>query len=209
MARRAADTRGLVLAGVMGYEGHLLQVPDLKEKQRRVREAIGLLTDTARQLVAAGLPCPIVSCGGTGTYTFSVEQPGITEIQAGGAIFMDQFYGQACQVSELQYALTVLATVVSCPTPRRAIVDAGRKTMDQQISLPRVLDHPGVAVEYLSAEHGVLHIDPGAAALRIGQRLEFVPGYVDFTTVLHDYFYVIRDEKLLDVWPLVARGRLQ
>jgi D-serine deaminase-like pyridoxal phosphate-dependent protein len=66
-----------------------------------------------------------------------------------------------------------------------------------------------VDVEYLSAEHGVLKIDPKRATVRIGQRLEFVPGYVDFTTVLHDHFCVIQDNRLIAVWPLEARGKLQ
>ena len=37
----------------------------------------------------------------------------------------------------------------------------------------------------LSAEHGTLSLDPSAQDLKIGQRLELIPGYADLTTMLH------------------------
>ena len=40
-------------------------------------------------MVASGLPCPIVSAGGTGSYIYTIKVPGVTEIQAGGGVFMD------------------------------------------------------------------------------------------------------------------------
>jgi len=41
--------------------------------------------------------------------------------------------------------------------------------------------------------------------LKIGDRLELVPGYGDLTTVLHNQFFVLKDNKLVDIWPLTAR----
>ena len=134
--------------------------------------------------------------------------PGITEIQAGGAIFMDEFYRQRCHVSEFDFALTVLTTVVSRPTPERAIIDAGRKAMNMELALPCVVGRDDVEVSNLSAEHGLLRLGATATDLRIGDRLEFVPGYGDLTTVLHDRFYGFRQRRLAEIWPLAARGRL-
>jgi 3-hydroxy-D-aspartate aldolase len=102
----------------------------------------------------------------------------------------------------------VLATVTSLPAPDRAIIDAGRKTMSQDLHLPLIVDRPGVEVVYLSAEHGVLKRSPQAAPLQIGDRLTLIPGYGDFTTVLHDYFLGIREGRVEAVWPIAARGAL-
>ncbi|MEK6234395.1 MAG: alanine racemase [Planctomycetales bacterium] len=132
LARQVVSKPGLRLAGIMGYEGHLLTVPDLNEKRERIRQALGELVATKQLLEADGSPCPLVSAGGTGSYRFTVEVPGVTEIQAGGAIFMDAHYRHNCQVPDLQYALTVLTTIVSRPTPDRAVIDAGRKTLSQR-----------------------------------------------------------------------------
>lgn len=209
LARKIVEAPRLELAGIMGYEGHLLQIQDLAEKEQRIHGALACLVDTAQQIRDAGLPCPIVSCGGTGSYIYSITHPGITEVQAGGAIFMDLFYRNRCQVPDLQYAVTVLTTVVSRPAADRAIIDSGRKTLNQELYMPAVAGHPDITVKGLSAEHGALTLGPGAADLRIGQRLELIPGYVDFTTVLHDQFYGFRNGRLEVIWPIEGRGKIR
>ena len=208
LARELQALPGLELAGIMGYEGHLLTVPECEGKADKIARALGTLVETRGALVASGIACPIVSCAGTGSYLHSVRQPGITEIQAGGAVFMDAYYRHKCQVSELDFALTVVSTVVSRPAPGRAIIDAGRKTMHGDFQPPQVLGRDDVRIARLSAEHGELALDPSAQKLKIGDRLELVPGYADLTTVLHDQFYCFRDGRLVDVWPIEARGKL-
>jgi D-serine deaminase-like pyridoxal phosphate-dependent protein len=200
---------GLELAGVMGYEGHLLLIEDADEKSRRITEALGTLVGVKDDLLRAGLPCPIVSCGGTGSFEIAVAQPGITEVQAGGLIFMDAFYRNRCHVPRFNYALSILATVVSRPAPDRAIIDAGRKTMNMELHLPLIAGRDDIHVVNLSAEHGILRLDPSAQNLKIGERLEIIPGYGDFTTLLHERFHACRGERVEEVWPIAARGRLQ
>ena len=208
LAQEIARLPGIELAGVMGWEGHLVIVEDPKEKEARIREALSQLTATRDLLVANSLPCPIVSCGGTGSYPISVSHPGVTEIEAGGAIFMDAFYRRKCHISAFQLALKVVATVVSRPAPERAIIDAGRKTMNMEMAMPFVLGREDIEVKSLSAEHGTLTLAPSAQNLRIGDRLEIIPGYSDFTNVLHDQFYALRGTRIEAIWPLQGRGKL-
>lgn len=208
LARELASLPGIELAGIMGYEGHLLTLEDPEEKRRQIERALGILDEQARTLRAAGIPCEIVSCGGTGSYIHAVRQPGITELQAGGAIFMDNFYVQRCHVDGFQLALTVATTVVSRPAPDRAIIDAGRKSLNAEIQPASVLGRPGLTIKSLSAEHGTLNVAPEERALRIGDRLQLVPGYGDLTTVLHDQFLAFRGGRLEAIWPLQGRGKL-
>ncbi len=209
LAQQVARLPGLELAGIMGYEGHTLAIADMDEKIRKVHEALDILVDCARQIEAAGIPCPIVSCGGTGSYYISVEHPGITEVQAGGGIFMDALYRHILQVPDLEYAVTVLTSIVSRPTTDRAIVDAGRKTLNQELHIPLVHGRDDITVEALSAEHGRLKLDESAQDLRVGDRLELTPGYVDFTSVLHDDFYCFRDGRLESILPIEGRGKIR
>ena len=209
LAQRIVDLPGLKLAGIMGYEGHLLRVEDLKEKAESIRQALDLVGDSKRLLEENGIPCPIVSCGGTGSYVFTVQHPDVTELQAGGAVFMDRFYRESCQVENLGFAMTVLATVVGRPAPDRAIIDAGRKTMNIELCKPWFVGREGIEVQSLSAEHGTLTLAPEAQDLRIGDRLQMIPGYSDLTAVLHNAFFGFRGGRLEVVWPLEARGRLQ
>jgi D-serine deaminase-like pyridoxal phosphate-dependent protein len=208
LARRVGELPGIELVGIMGYEGHLLLVEDQGEKAARVCAALAQLVETAERISAAGPACQIVSCGGTGSLPFAVSQPGITEVQAGGVIFMDAFYRHKCRIDGFRYALTVVATVVSRPAEDRAIIDAGRKTMNIELQMPLAIGREDVLVDRLSAEHGSLKLGPTARDLAIGDRIEFVPGYGDLTTVLHNQFYVLQAGRLVDVWPLTARGRL-
>ncbi len=208
LARQLRELSGIELAGIMGYEGHLLTLADPAEKAQRIGEALGLLIETKQLLDRNGIPCPIVSCAGTGSYLYAARHPGITELQAGGAIFMDAFYRYKCQVPDLAYALTVLTTVVGRPAPERAIIDAGRKTLNTEVHTPLILGHDDMRITRLSAEHGELELDPSAQGLKIGDRLELIPGYADLTTVLHNEFYCFRNGRLVDVWPIEARGKL-
>jgi len=208
LARQVAASPGLDFVGIMGWEGHLVTVSDPAEKAGRIAEAVGLLRDTRSELERAGFACPIVSAGGTGSYQITARLGIATEIQAGGAIFMDLFYRNKCQVAAQEYALTILATVTSRPTPTRAVIDAGRKTMNQELIVPEVRGRDDLRVKSLSAEHGVLEVTSGPGPA-IGDRIELIPGYGDFTTVLHDRIYGMRSDRLEVCWPLDARGRLE
>lgn len=202
LAQQVHDLEGLQLAGLMAYEGHLLTIEDLRDKEAAIRSALGDVVALKDRLLAAGLPCPIVSCGGTGSYPITVQQPGITEIQAGGAIFMDAFYRRACQITDLQHALTVQTTVVSLPTPDRAMIDAGHKAMNIGIYRPHVHDRPDLTVDKLSAEHGFLIRSADGRPLKIGQQLTLIPGYGDQTNMLHPYFCGFRNDRLEQLIPI-------
>lgn len=208
LAQAVEGAPGLELAGVMGWEGHLLLISDEQEKEAAIRKCVGGLVDAAKRLRAAGMACPIVSCGGTGSSMCTLGCPGVTEVQAGGVIFMDRFYRERCQVREFDFALTILTTVVSRPVPDRAIIDAGRKTMNLELSVPFLPGREDIEITNLSAEHGLVGLKPSAQSVRIGDRLEWVPGYGDLTTMLHDRMYAFRDGRLAEIWPLEGRGRL-
>ena len=209
LAQAIAGLKGVRLAGIMGYEGHLLQVAEPAEKERKIREAIAVLVGCKEQIVKSGIGCEIVSAGGTGSYLYTAKCLGVTELQAGGGIFMDPYYRVKCQVPELDYALTVLATVVSRPTLERAILDAGRKTFNSDVATAVIAGHPDAVVKRLSAEHCELALGAESQRLKIGDKVEIVVGYGDFTNVLHDEFYGFRGDRLEIVWPILGRGKLQ
>ncbi len=200
---------GVKLAGIMGYEGHLLRIPDPDEKRRQINEAIGTLLHCRDRLLEHGLNCEIVSAGGTGSYQITADCEGVTELQAGGGIFGDPFYLQQCGLAGHDSALTVLATVVSRPSLTRAVLDSGKKTLYADLQLPVVKDFPDAKVQSLSAEHCLVELGPESQDWTIGDKVELFVGYADLTTVLHDRFYGIRDGIVETVWPILGRGKLQ
>ena len=170
----------------MGYEGHLLQVADPVEKRTKIQEAMGMLEDCRDAILKKGMCCDIVSAAGTGSYQITADQPVVTELQCGGGIFGDPMYRIKCGLTGLEPALTILATVVSRPMLERAVLDSGRKTVNGDMQMPLVKDFPDAEITRMSAEHGWMAVGPESHDLKIGDKIELIVGYADFTTVLHD-----------------------
>ncbi len=198
---------GLRFVGVMGWESHAVTIADPAEKARVVAEAIALLTASADACRRAGYPVDIVSCGGTGTFPFCAQQPGVTEIQAGGAIFSDMHYRTHYHL-DFPCALTLLATVTSRPTPTRVILDAGKKAMSSDAAAPHPLGVSATAVR-LSAEHGTIELSSPSDHPRIGDKLELIVGYSDTTVHLHEEIVGVRNGKIEAIWRVAGRGRIK
>ena len=56
LARHISLLYGVELAGIMGYEGHLLAIADQAEKTTKIREALGLLVAQKEMLEKSGIP---------------------------------------------------------------------------------------------------------------------------------------------------------
>jgi D-serine deaminase-like pyridoxal phosphate-dependent protein len=203
LARQAAQSDGIALRGIMGYEGHLQPIRNRAERESRTRQAMHGLVIAARMIRDSGLPCEIVSAGGTGTYDISGRIEGITEIQAGSYALMDTDYADVGVPFEP--AFWVLGTVVSRPTRDRCVADCGHKSMTKDHGSPAVRGIAGASVTSLNDEHATIAV-PAESTVAIGDRIELLPSHVDPTINLHDVFYVVDGEKVVDVWPISARG---
>ncbi|HUT53363.1 MAG TPA: DSD1 family PLP-dependent enzyme [bacterium] len=209
LAKLVAKSPGLKLRGVMGYEGHVVNMEDAGERRAEAGKSMGQLVRAAELIQSAGLPCAIVSGGGTGTYNFSGIIPGVTEIQAGSYCLMDVKYGHLDLGFE--NAATILSTVCS-RSPALAgwtIIDAGMKQMTYEFGLPELIGVPGARLAMLSEEHGHLFTDGGPSPLKIGDKVELYPSHICTTVNLHDRMYAIRNGRVENVWKVAGRGRSQ
>jgi D-serine deaminase-like pyridoxal phosphate-dependent protein len=203
LARRVADASGLSLQGVMGYEGQTVGIPDREKRETMTLGAMKRLTASVQAIRDAGLPCEIVSAGGTGTFDISGRIAGITEIQAGSYVLMDTAYGKLD--IPFEQAFWVLGTVLSRPTPGFCVTDTGLKSNTEDHGNPTVRDIEGATVLFLSDEHASITIPPDSPC-RVGDRLQFIPSHCDPTINLHDVIYAVRGDGVVDVWPISARG---
>jgi D-serine deaminase-like pyridoxal phosphate-dependent protein len=207
-ADEIARRPGLRFVGVAGWESHATTIADPAEKERTVRDAVSALTASARACTAAGHRVAVVSCGGTGTFPYCAQQPGVTEVQVGGAIFSDIHYLTHYHV-DFAPALTVLTTVTSRPTPTRIVVDAGKKTMSGDAALPAPRGMPPIRAMKLSAEHTKIELEQPSATPRIGDKIELIVGYSDTTVHLHEEIVCVRGERIESVWRIEGRGKLK
>ena len=207
LAQAISDSPGLRLCGVMGYEGHVLAIQPLEDKIRACHTALELLLQAQDELRHHGLDADIVSAGGTGCYETTAAYPGITEVQAGGGVFMDAMYRYKFGVESLDFALTCLTTVTS-RAASHVEVDAGFKTLSAYHEAPVPYGRGDLELRYLSAEHGVFDVVAGNQVPQVGEQLRLVVGYSDSTAVLHDRFLGVRNGRVERIWEIAGRGLL-
>ncbi len=208
LAKAAAAHPGLAFRGVMGWESQAVTLADPKAKERTVVEAVAQLTASAAACRAAGFALDIVSCGGTGTFPYCIQQPGVTEVQIGGGIFSDMHYVTHYH-NDFTPALTILATVISRPTPTRLVIDAGRKAMSGDAALPQPLGLPPVRTVRLSAEHATIELEAPSETPAVGDKIELIVGYSDTTVHLHEEIVATRSGRIEGIWRVIGRGKIK
>jgi D-serine deaminase-like pyridoxal phosphate-dependent protein len=210
LADRLSRLEGVRLVGVMSFAGQTYAAERGHTQAVAAAEAARLL-EAAQALRDAGFAVPEVSAGSTPSATHVHALSGITEIRPGTYVFSDRDQA-ALGWRTLDDALTVLATVVSHPTPTRAIVDAGTKTLtsDQTHTLDgfgAVVGHPEWELVSLNEEHGILQVPPGEAP--IGSQVEIIPNHACGALNLHDWVAACRDGGVVEWWRVEGRGLIR
>jgi D-serine deaminase-like pyridoxal phosphate-dependent protein len=211
LARRVADTSHLVFAGLQAYHGSAQHVRGWEERRQAIAQAAEKAGTTRDLLERDGIPCPVVTGAGTGSFEFETASGVYTELQCGSYIFMDADYGRnldrdGAPTKAFEPSLFVWATVMSRPAEERAIVDAGLKALAFDSGPPLVWDEPAASYERASDEHGRLAVAGATNRLRIGDKIRLVPGHCDPTVNLYDWYVCIRRDRVEAIWPITARG---
>jgi D-serine deaminase-like pyridoxal phosphate-dependent protein len=201
LARRVMDLPGLRFEGITGYEGHCSLTVDNALRQERQRAAMTFFISVADRLEADGIRCGIRSAGGIATWRWTAGWPGVTEIQAGTYVVMDNYHDH--MAPGFEHSLTVQASVISRQSGR-VIVDAGSKSVADPAYVT-VVGHEELTVVRFDEEHGVFAA-PGGSALAVGDPVALVPGYSPSTVNCYDAYHVVRHGTVIDVWPVIPRG---
>ena len=152
---------------------------------------------------------PWVSPGCTLTAPLVREGQGFDETRPGTYVFKDVYCAESGVYQLNECALTVLVQVLSVKQDGRVVVDGGSKTfaMDRHPAKGHgmVVDHPDLRFDRLSEEHGVFLTD-SPERYHVGQRLEVIPAHVCPVVNLHNRLVIREGEKIVEEWPVDARG---
>lgn len=161
-------------------------------------------------LETAGIACPVVSHGGTPSLFEGHNVPSATEYRAGTYVYNDRSMIRAGHCTEEDCAMTILATVVSRPTPGRAVIDAGVKTLTSDLlgfqDYGMVVGYPGAVIKALSEEHGVIDISACESFPGIGSKIRIIPNHTCVVTNMFDTMVFHRDGVVTRVEDVAARG---
>ncbi len=203
LAQKVHQSKGLEFAGLIGYEGSM-HGWEPERREAACREALSALVETKALIERDGLEVPIVSAGATSTYRTAGAFPGVTEVEAGSYITMDDEYHGF--FPEFEIALSVLTTVISRPSAEVVTTDAGAKKLTTDEGLPVPKDSRGLRLKALNEEHGVLELSDAARRIAVGDKLEIVPSHGCTTFNLYDQVCGLRDDRLEVVWEIAGRG---
>jgi len=186
-----ARKKGLVVRGVMGYEGHVVGLEDRALRQELTEECMDILM-AAHEEVGGEL----ISAGGTGTYDTNTRA---TEIQAGSYALMDTTYAKLD--IPFQQALAVLSTVISVNPNGYAVCNSGLKSLGMDHGNPGMDD--GHSVFLVADEH--ITFGP-AAPVVVGDLVRVRPAHVDPTVAYHERIHLVSGDDVLETWAVDLRG---
>jgi D-serine deaminase-like pyridoxal phosphate-dependent protein len=204
----AARDLGLDVAGVFTHGGHAY-APGGAEPAGA--DEVRTLSEGAEGLRSVGIEPRIVSAGSTPTELTAAVAP-VNEIRAGTYHIGDRQQWAIGAVPGDGVAIAVAATVVSTAVEGQVVIDAGAKTLTKDVAaylvghgaLPA---YPDAVLERVSDYHGVVRIPSGTPLPAVGEIVAVVPNHVCPVIDLRDSFVATRAGRIVDTWPVDARGR--
>jgi D-serine deaminase-like pyridoxal phosphate-dependent protein len=204
-----AERLGLPVRGVFTHGGH--GYAGRAERVAAAEDEVTGLAAAAESLRAAGIVPLVVSAGSTPTAELSARGV-VTEERPGTYVFGDR---QQAYLAELPFddtALLVAATVVSHGPGVGFVIDAGAKILGKDVAPylsghGSIVGHPDAVIARVNDHHGIVDLPAGAARPAIGAIVWVAPNHVCPVVNLVDEYVVARDGRIVDRWPVDARGR--
>lgn len=163
-------------------------------------------------LIELGMHAGIVSTGGSPNFRHIGELNGATEHRAGTCIFNDLMQIEADVATLDDCAFLVYSSVVSRAGPERGILDAGSKTLTSDSGgldgYGRLLEHPSARIHKFAEEHGFLDLTRCNDKPLVGDIVRIVPNHVCVAVNMVDQLVAVRDDEIVEVIPVAARGKL-
>lgn len=214
LARKIERLPGLTLAGLYAYEGQVYGAKTPREVRPLALKACHRLIETAELLRKSGIPVGTVSVGATPAARFTSRVPGITELRCGTYVFNDHMQIKLGSAKERDCALTIVSTVISVPSPDRAVIDAGTKSLTSENSselgvFGLIKGRPDLRFISANEEHGMLKMTSTRRRLKVGDRLEIIPNHSCPVMNLYDEVVGIRVGRVEAVWAVAARGKIR
>lgn len=210
LARQIGAAPGLRFAGLQAYNGGAQHIYDRAARAEELTRSHGKLRVTLDLLAAEGIGCDIVGGAGSGSWDIEGASGLYNELQCGSYALMDADYARVAQIGGadgggFEHALFVLTAVMSHVRPDHAVCDAGLKSMSADSGVPVPFGRPDLRYLRFSDEHGEIADSEGR--LRLNEKIRLIPGHVDPTCNLHDWFVMLRAGRVVGLWPVSARGK--
>ena len=205
---RIAQSRWIEAGGIHAYDGHILD-GDREVRRESARESRDKALMMRARLTGLQLAVPEVVLGGTPAFGCHAEAVvgGIT-FSPGTYVYSDWGHGSGYPDLPFEAAAVVLGRVISVPTPGRFTIDVGSKAIAADPTPPRgmLLNYPNAIGGNQSEELWVFTVGEGDSP-SVGMPVYVWPRHICPTIEHYDDVVVVEDGRVVDRWPVTARGR--
>ena len=207
LAREIRTLPGLCLRGLFTHEGHIYGATSRAEMAQIAAAAVQQMTDLAARFREEGIETPVVSIGSSPSAKTIAAFGDVTEVRPGNYVFNDGMQLANGTATPDDCALRVVATVISRPTDRRAILNVGSKLLgsDRGGSISdsggygRVIAPAPHLICRLYEEHAIIE---GPNSLAVGQPVTFVPSHACIVANLARELHLVDETgRVLETWP--------
>ncbi len=215
LAQQVDKSPNLSFRGILAYDGGVQHVKGYAKRHEECLRNMEPAVESYDLMKKAGLNMEIFSGGGTGTYDMMHDLRGFTDVQVGSYLFMDcQYIGIGSKTNDTVYddfasSLTVIATIINSNYPGRLVTDSGAKALTLNQPAASVVGEPGFTYNAGSDEYGVITFQDAAKSYKVGDKLELIVPHCDPVINLYDVMYGTRNDKVVSVLPILARGKSQ
>ncbi len=212
LAHTVSRLRNLQFDGLQAYAGHVMHAKGHEDRKQKSIESLSRCLETRHLLEREGFEVGVFTGGGTGTFDIDSGIKGVTDLQVGSYLFMDVQYRVIGDVDSdifdaFEPSLFVLATAISQPVRDRITVDAGYKAFaNERNSRPEFRSLEGLEYYYGGDEHGIVTFTTDARPLQVGDKAQLIISHCDPTVNLYDYYHIVQDNHVKQLWPISARG---
>jgi D-serine deaminase-like pyridoxal phosphate-dependent protein len=205
----AADTGGLRVVGVMFYEAQIAGLQDTSTAVRLVKRRSAAELMRRRRAVVEAVEkavgaLEIVNSGGTGSLEVSSADRCVTEVSAGSGLYVPGLFDRY-DAFEPRPSLYFALSVVRRPAPDIATLFGGGYLASGPAGKDRLPRPVSPGLELLGTE-GAGEVQtpvrgPGAAGLRVGDRVWFRHAKAGELCERFDLIHVVRDAAVIESVP--------
>jgi D-serine deaminase-like pyridoxal phosphate-dependent protein len=196
----------LVFGGLHIYDGHIHE-RDPEARRMHCEADFEGVRKLISQLKSRGIAVGELACGGTPTFPIHARHAART-LCPGTPVLWDAGYEAAFPDLKFLPAAVIASRVIS-QGQNQFCIDLGYKALASEMPHPRMkflnLEYQEVITH--SEEHLVLS-PKAAGSMAPGGLVYALPIHICPTMALHEQVYVVRENKVVDVWKVEARKRV-
>lgn len=205
--------------GLFSHDGNCYRAKDVAECTAIAIGAQERTVHFAKLAAELGMPCASVSYGSTPTFMNDVPiVEGITELRPGTYALMDAAQAGAIGGDYSRCAATVLATVMSLPTPTRTILDVGAKGLTKETRTEGIcstpgkgvfLDYPHIMVDSLYDEHAIILNKEFHDSVKVGDLVRIIPVHICPVCNLYSEAALVSGDEVIEMLAVAGQGKIQ